>query len=253
MARGVASARAGLYRFLSDVYLYPPNPDLIQRIVDEDFLEELSSLFGERAVADLRTFAATARIDGDLAPLRREFMALFAVPTGRYLTPFEDVYRGETVNGQRQRGPLLGERAVAVIRLYRAAGAEMARACKELPTHIGVELAFMAFLCEREAAAIHDEEGHAPPRQRQGTAAEFVIYRELQMRFLQEHLNTWFPQLRGSILANATGQLYRGLSLVTEAFLARDMANLLASSARSNRADSMDVLDESARVLGTAL
>jgi TorA maturation chaperone TorD len=217
-----------MYRFLADVYLHPPNQDLVRRIVDEDFLEELSSLFGEGAVADLGSFAATARMDGDLASLKQDFMGLFAVPTGRYVTPFEDVYRGESVNGKQQRGPLLGERAVAVIRLYRAAGAEMVRACKELPTHIGVELSFMGFLCEREAAATDDDAVDVPPQQGLARAMGFIKYRELQVRFLQEHLNTWFPQLSRSIQANATGQLYRGLSLVTEEFLKRDTASLLA-------------------------
>jgi TorA maturation chaperone TorD len=129
-----------------------------------------------------------------------------------------------------ERGPLMGERAIAVRKAYRQAGAEVERTCKELPTHIGVELAFMGFLCEMEGAAVRDKQGDAFLDQEKGTATDSIEYRELQKRFLQEHLNEWFPQLSRSIQANAKSPLYRGLALITEAFLAWDTADLLTQS-----------------------
>jgi len=225
-----AQARADMYAFLAAVYLYPPTPDLIQRLTAEDFLEELCSLFGEETVTDLKTFAAKAHPDSDVYCLDQEYMNLFAVPTGRYVTPFEDVYQGQTVEGMLKRGPLMGERAIAARRIYRQAGADMDWACKELPTHIGVELSYMSFLCEREAAAIRDEEGQAPPDEEKRAAADSVRYRELQIKFLNEHLNAWFPQLRLAIKANAKSLFYRGLAKITEAFLNYDTAWLLGRS-----------------------
>jgi TorA maturation chaperone TorD len=226
LAEHDAEARGNMYRFLSAVYLGPPTPDLVRRVVDADFLDELSSLFGEEAVAALREFAATAHPTEDLGSLKQEYMDLFAVPTGRYVTPFEDVYRGTTADGKQERGPLLGVRAIAVRRRYRQAGAEMDRDCKELPTHIGVELSFMGFLCESEAAAIRSETRHALPHEEQGNVPQSTEYRKLQMRFLQEHLNDWFPQLSRSIQANAKSHFYRGLAMITEEFLVRDMESL---------------------------
>ena len=55
-------------------------------------------------------------------------------------------------------------------------------------------------------------------------------YRELQVRFLQEHLNDWFSQLSQSIQANAKSELYRGLALITDEFLRWDTASLLTQS-----------------------
>lgn len=214
-----AEARGNAYRFLSDIYLRPLSGDLLRRLVDKDFLEELAVLFGEGAVADLKNFAATAHVENDLVPLKQEYMNLFAVPIGRYVAPFEDVYRGETVDGNQQRGPLLGERAVAVKRIYRAVGAEMDQACKELPTHIGVELSFMAFLCDKEAEALHNTG-------QEEELTNFVSYREHQIRFLQDHLTVWFPQLSRSIQAKAKSPLYRGLAQITEAFLTQDTSLL---------------------------
>lgn len=221
-------ARSDMYAFLAAVYLYPPTPDMLQRLTEKNFLEELSVLFGEETVTDLKTFAASAHPDTDFDDLDQEYMNLFAVPTGRYVTPFEDVYQGQTVGGMLKRGPLMGERAIAARRIYRLASADMDRACKELPTHIGVELSYMSFLCEREAAAIRDENGQVPPDEEKRAAANSVRYRELQIKFLNEHLNAWFPQLSRAIQANAKSLFYRGMAKITEAFLDYDTAGLLA-------------------------
>jgi TorA maturation chaperone TorD len=228
VAREDAQARANMYGFLSAVYLSPMEECLLRKIVDEDLLAELSWLFGAPAAAELNSFATGVDVTEHLGTLRQEFMDLFAVPTGRYVSPFEDVYGGGSAAGELQRGPLLGARAIAVRRFYRQAGAEVDRACKELPTHVGVELAFMRFLCEREAAALSQEAAAAEPGREGKAPRDSVRYRELQRRFLREHLNEWFPRLSRSIMKQARSPLYRGLSLVTEEFVAREAESLAA-------------------------
>ena len=222
-----ARARANMYRFLSAIFLNPPQQSFLEQIADKNYLKELSMLFGEKVVSGLKEFTATAPLDKELASLKQEYMDLFAVPTGHYVTPFEDVYRGMAVDGKQERGPLLGKRAIAVIRIYREAGAEMDGECKELPTHIGVELSFMSFLCEREAWTIRMEETGSLVNQEKTKTMDSNRYRLLQLKFLQAHLNGWFPQLNQSIQANAKNPFYRSLALITEAFLAQDTASLL--------------------------
>jgi TorA maturation chaperone TorD len=225
-----AEARGNMYYFLASVYLGPLNQDLVRYIIAKDFLQELGTLFGQNAVADLKQFAATADLDKEIESLKQEYMDLFAVPTGRYVTPFEDVYLGRMPGGKQLLGPLMGQQAIAVRKMYRRAGTQMDQACKELPTHIGVELSFMNFLCELEAAAITAKEKNGLQDQDQKKNADSAGYRELQVKFLQEHLNAWFPQLSQTIQSKANTQLYRGLALITEAFLAMDTAHLLAQS-----------------------
>ena len=215
-----AQARADMYGFLATVYLRPPTPDLVRYLLAEDLLWELYSLFGEESVVELKQFAASGYLDNDFASIDLEYINLFAVPTGRYVTPFEDVYRGIAVGGMLQRGPLFGEQVIATRREYREAGADMERACMELPTHIGVELSYMSFLCEREAAAIRDEEEQKQPTDVKRTAADPIRYRELQLEFLNKHLNAWFPQLNRSIQANAKSHFYKCIAQITESFLA---------------------------------
>jgi TorA maturation chaperone TorD len=225
-----SEARANMYRFFSAVYLSPIDEDLLRQLVDDVFLDELSTLFGEQAVAELRNFAATVSVEEDLPSLRQEYMDLFAVPTGRYVTPFEDVFRGKSAEGKEVRGPLLGERAIAVTRAYRGAGAEMESTCKELPTHVGVELSFMNFLCEREAAAHRNQNSGAVPDREKEERADQKKHRELQFRFLRDHLNQWFPQLSSAIQNSAGGPLYRGLAALTEEFLRHDAAGLVTQA-----------------------
>jgi TorA maturation chaperone TorD len=230
-------ARGQLYHFLAAAYLRPLTPEALRHVTDPGVLEELAALLGEGAIAALGDFAATARGQANAEGLQQEFMDLFAVPGGRYVTPFEDVYRG--ASAERQLGPLLGEHALAVKRLYRAAGGDVDENCKELPTHVGVELAFMSFLCAREAAARSGEGDASAGGEGAGAPAPCALYRTLQLRFLREHLNAWFPQLSAAIRARAASGLYRGLAELTAAVLERDAASPMSEPAPGVAAPAM--------------
>lgn len=218
-----AKSRGSMYRFLAAVYLYPPTEDMMRQTRNQSFVEDLVGLLSGQAATELKQYAAALDPTEETLPLKQEYLDLFVVPAGRYVTPFEDVYRGIRRDGKQERGPLLGERAVAVKMIYREVGAQMDQACKELPTHIGVELSFMGFLCEREAVSI-DERGEAEcSDDDQNTAVTSSVYRQYQQKFLQEHLNNWFPQLNQAIQEKAKSHFYRGLAQLTEDFLAWDM------------------------------
>jgi len=231
-----AVARGTMYRFLSAIYLQAPTKDLVLNVIDAEFLEDLAALFSGSPVPELNNYAGSVDLENDFAAIQQDYMDMFAVPAGRYVTPFEDVYRGTRMDGNQERGPLLGVQAIAVKIMYRIAGARMDRACRELPTHIGVELAFMNYLCDCEAAAIYDEPVTVPPDDGTGTESGISIYRELQRRFLKEHLNDWFPQLSQTIQEQATTPFYRALSQVTEEFIARDTNNQEAQILADKRA-----------------
>lgn len=213
-------ARERLYHFLAAAFLRPLTPEALHQLTNPEVLNELAQAFGEEAIGALRDYAATSPGEAAAQSLQQEFMDLFAVPGGRYVTPFEDVYRG--ASPERKLGPLLGEHAVAVRRLYRAAGGEVEAHCKELPTHIGVELAFMSFLCAEEVAARMDIGGPFPGDDGAGATARGDRCRALQLRFLREHLNAWFPQLNRAIRERAASGMYRGLGELTQAVLERD-------------------------------
>jgi len=223
-----AKARGNVYRFLSAIYLLAPTKDFVENMLDADFLEQLAALFGQGPVAALSSYAGSTELHEDLELIQQDYMDLFAVPAARYVTPFEDIYRGTRVDGSQEPGPLLGVQAIDVKVMYRIAGAEIGETCKELPTHIGVELAFMKFLCDREAEATGNACAAVPPGHGAGVGSDARIYRELQSRFLQLHLNNWFAQLNRAIQEKAGTHFYRAWAQLTEEFVARDAAELVA-------------------------
>ncbi|MDP2627379.1 MAG: hypothetical protein Q8Q58_10795, partial [Candidatus Rokubacteria bacterium] len=89
--RAWATARGQLYRFLATVFLTPPGERLVAPLLDAEVLSELGGRFGEEAVAELRSFRDGFL--GDYEPLDQEYQGLFVVPLGRYVTPYEAVYR----------------------------------------------------------------------------------------------------------------------------------------------------------------
>lgn len=203
-------ARANMYKFLSAAFVQPPSKTLIDALLAEGFIEELEGAFGVDTVGDLRQFVQEFR--GNYESLHQDFQDLFMVPLGRYVTPYEAVYRDEQeVGDDRVRGLLMGPSTLAVKQLYREAGAAIADDFKDLPDHVGLELACMEFLCEAEARA-WEQHGLDNAHRMQ----------DLQRRLLHDHLLLWVPALCGSIRENASGPFYRGIASLTEAYLRQD-------------------------------
>ena len=202
-----AAARGQLYGFLAGAFLRPPTSQSVSPILDDAVLRQLAEQFGADAVEELEQFRS--RFDGSWDTLDQEYQTLFTVPLGRYVTPYEAVYRDErVVDGEVVRGLLMGPSTLAVKAIYRDAGVEVADDVRELPDHIGLELGCLQVLCDAEARAREEGDGDAAARAQ-----------ALQQRLLQEHIRQWAPRLFERIRANAHGPFYRGIVALTEAFL----------------------------------
>lgn len=209
-----AQSRGQLYRFLAAAFLRPPGAQLVAPFLDDGIVAELGDRFGKDAVADLRRFKES--FGGDYGSLDQEYQDLFVVPLGRYVTPYESVYRDERmVEDERVRGLLMGPSTLAVKALYRDAGVEVAEDLPELPDHAGLELACMESLCEAESRAWLGDDAGGVERAR-----------KLQQRLLEEHLLQWVPSLCARIRDNSPGPFYRGIATLTEAALRQDAAEL---------------------------
>jgi TorA maturation chaperone TorD len=207
-----ATARGRLYRFLALAYLRPPTATFVAPLLDDGLLSGLADRFGREAIADLTEFRAS--FSGDYEALDQEYQALFVVPLGRYVTPYEAVYRDERAVGDEVvRGLLMGPSTLAVKALYREAGVEVD--LPELPDHVGLELGCMGGLCDAEARARANGDGQAA----QGA-------RSLQRRLMDEHLLRWAPSLCARVRENAPGAFYRGIAVLTEAFLRHEREEL---------------------------
>ena len=221
-----AQMREAIYSFLSAIYLQPISEETLQQICNELFLNDLVEVLPCNATTELQRYLLTldtSNLSKEIVELRQEYMSLFTVPTGRYVAPFEDIYRGKTADGQPHRGPLLGVRAIAAKQPYREAGAEMDSVTKELPNHIGVELSFMRFLCDREAVALSAGLAIDHNSNDDYTFSQAEIYRAYQIRFLREHLNHWFSQLNEEIQKKSNHVLYKTIANITQEFLQQDL------------------------------
>ena len=122
--------------------------------------------------------------------------------------PYESVYTSaERLLMQRSRDEVLAA--------YRAQGFERSGDLNVPEDHAGIELAFMARLCRKEADALAagDEVG-----------AEAA--RETQRVFLRDHVLAWFPQLCADLEKRAKRGLYRGLAETVRQFLAFEREEL---------------------------
>ncbi len=95
------------------------------------------------------------------------------------------------------------------------AGVEVAGDLLELPDHVGLELGCMGTLCDAEARALANGDGQAAQRAR-----------SLQRRLMDEHLLQWAPSLCARVRENAPGAFYRGIAVLTEAFLRHEREEL---------------------------
>lgn len=217
----LATARANIYRFLASVFLAPPTDALLVRVRNADF---------RAAFADWVDDAEWNAITGSSQDaLVTEFNRLFAVPGDGYVPPYESVY-SDTVDVEytthlicgagetpTRLGELLwGPSTTVVERAYAVAGFAVARAAGEPPDHLGIELQFLARLCDEESAA-----GSADDQ------PEAARLQKLEQEFLQAHPLRWIALFRERLDAAPAPAFYRAFARLCESFL-QSSAALLA-------------------------
>lgn len=208
----LAGAREKVYQFLASVYLEAPSDSLLKRLKDASLWEAVSNIPGPP-----RQYCSPAA-ECSIEDLKQEYMDLFMVPTSKYVAPYEAVYCDERIVGAKVRkGLLRGKSTAAVERFYKMAGAEMADGVKDLPDHIGFELAFMAFMCgrERQAWEAKDE-----------TLARALL--KWEKVFLASHPARWSEELSCAIQKKAECAFYRWAARFTTDFIRADLQSLEA-------------------------
>jgi TorA maturation chaperone TorD len=200
-------ARSALYGFFSQAFLRGPSQQFLAALISDEGVANLRELFPDAAyrqeLAQVGLEVREGRLTLDGAIL--DFEALFRVPGLRYLGPYESVYRSESAGGQ---GCLCGPEAVAVERLYLKEGLGPNAGFTELPDHVGVELEFMAFLCDKAMDAL-----------RAGNQALVGEYRCRQQHFFKEHVDGWVRLLAERLSSQAQTSLYRFLGNFLNLFL----------------------------------
>lgn len=191
------AATARILRVLGSLYLEPPTERQLERLATwaDDWVAELEG-DPEEFAGPLRRIREAR--DADPEHLRQEFTRLFKGISRSQSPnpPYESLYRD---------GQLYSSITSEVQRGYLAAGLDVADANgNELPDHLGIELQFLAALCEYAAG----EDAELPPERA----------RDAQEWFLDQHLLTWVEGFRACVLQADPPDFYRavlGLTVVT--------------------------------------
>ncbi|MHC4441515.1 MAG: TorD/DmsD family molecular chaperone [Planctomycetota bacterium] len=213
----LASARQTVYSFLRAAFSEPPSGEQLDALRASDFLCEAGKLFSEHVLAPLTEYARTDTAIADLQREgRQEFMNLFKVPGGQYVTPYESVYRDtREIAGKKVKGLLMGQCAVDVQKWYQLAALEIADEYKDLPDHICLEFNYLAHLCgkEREFDSAGDE-------------AKLARTWLMQRDFLAGHIIPWIGLLGDKIHEKSQHTYFRAVADMAVEFTGRDLATL---------------------------
>jgi TorA maturation chaperone TorD len=194
-----ATARSHVYGLLAGVFRAEPTAALVEHMRSAGFSEALSGL--GLALGDEFHAASCEQLVEDLA---LEYTRLFIGP-GPQLSPHESVH---VDSGSPSDNTLWGPQTVEVKRFIEATGLRYEDRFTGLPDHISAEFELMQKLAERQSRAWSEgEEGDA----------EWC--REVQKRFLEDHLGRWVPGFCDKIVDQASSSFYREMASLTKAFL----------------------------------
>ncbi len=205
----VAQNRSKVYDFLAQLFLNPiPTPGseyakkFCAAIDDFPGFSELADY--KEGVRLLQNFKAAA-IYGDLEVIQKQLavdrtrLCRGTAKKDEITPPYEALY----LKPEKETDQLL-----LIVQFYRKAGLQVSDQNFERMDYIGVELAFMAELCAREAAALET-----------GQKDDYQALLTLEQEFLNNHLLKWAGDYCGQMIALARTEFFRGFGYLIRAFL----------------------------------
>ena len=208
LAPGVRSA---IYEAFAAAYTTVPTSNSLAQL--EELGGNLAEHFGQGSYSALAALSAKRRqnrLDASLEEITQEYYDLFFVPSSAsYVPPFESAIVSKV---------LWGRETVHCAECYKAVGfdpfgLDIFPPLKEqrVPDHIGLQLAFLAFLAKMGAEC--------------GGEAGAVSWQKLELQFLQEHLMNWVP-LYAKAVEKCGETFYMALTVALTDFLATAVAAL---------------------------
>ena len=186
--------------FLSRVFLRPPDQQLIAAVADVALWEQWPlrrDEWTERGLADMHA-AVTSDKPETLEQLAHDYQRLFVGPAHVIACPYESVYLSE-------EHLIFEEQTLAVRHSYARFGLQAPALHREPDDHVGLELDFLARLCQMGLDALDD-----------GDNESVGAITDAMGAFLTEHLLRWVFECLESLHDGANSRFYRGLSSLTE-------------------------------------
>lgn len=195
--RRVMESRRDFYYFLSWLYLEGPPEELVRDLIDGKFQLERGNREMEEGVRLLQRWAEGVEdVREGFLSAQDEFARLFIGPGKPLVSPYQSVY---------EEGAPYGKATLRMKEIYAGAGVSRGAGAKEPEDHVGMELAFMALLCNR-TSSLEDR-------------GEVLRNLHLQREFLNKQMLSWVPRFCEDILKSEGADFYRGVALLTLGFL----------------------------------
>lgn len=200
-------ARQSVYDLLRCFFLQEPTEVFLQALKEEDVLKNLAGYHPDldEGVQLLSGVISSPKMALLVPDLLLEFTRLFIGPSPIPL--YESVYRSES-------GLVMQEETLAVRKKYMEAGLVVHPDRSFPDDHIGAELEFVFYLCQRAAEAKGAEQQEALLR--------------MQQKFLQEHLIQWVTPLCDRLFEEAGSPYFKGLARMTNGFILWDFKEIVS-------------------------
>jgi DMSO reductase family type II enzyme chaperone len=208
---GSHEGRGHLYALLGLAYFREPTRGFIEGLAASDPFSASASLpVDEQIAGGLRLLSGSLEpfkrrvSDRDLEQLQGDHFQLLIGSGMPAAPPWESFYRTE-------ERLMVSNRTLEVRSFYERFGLVSERKDQEPEDHIGLELEFMGWLCDRYGQCLRkgDVLGAAPALQ-------------AQRDFLDEHLLQWIGRFCQEVARSAWTDFFRGVANLTEGFVAWD-------------------------------
>ncbi len=200
----VADSRRRVYRWLA-LGFYPPDADLVTALETGQMVNEIqasTAWLGQdqgRLAASLRALRSCAC--PRLAKLDEEYNHLFGKSIER-VAPREAAYRWRDA---RDLPPASNSIERILQQEYQQFNVAPISGQED---HVAVEIEFLSYLCEQEAAHWTSEAGESAR-----------LLRRQQRSFLDDHLGRWLPEFCQRVLERTPAYFYGPLAAFTDAWL----------------------------------
>lgn len=193
------------YSFLSKALYETPEAEFIDVLAEQALFHDWPLDSGtettQRGLALLQAFCDQWD-PAQLAALKQDYARLFIGPSALLAPPWESVYRSV-------ERLIFEQQTLEVRQEYQRFGMPIPRLHVEPEDHIGLELRFIAYMCNAALNAL-DQDEVAQLRRIEG---------EIQS-FLKQHTLQWADAFLDNVLQHAETDYYRGIAWLTRGALA---------------------------------
>ena len=199
-------ARQNVYDLLRCFFLQEPTEQFLIALKEENIINNLKGYSKDLDEGvELLSSALSSPDPGSLASaLVEEFTRLFVGPLPIPL--YESIYRSES-------GLVMQEQTSAVRQKFVQAGLLIHPDSSFPEDHIGAELEFIFYLCQKAVQADQDE-----------ARTSFL---DLQKEFLREHLSLWIVPFCDRLFSAARSSYFKGVAKMTKGFIRWDFEELV--------------------------